>query len=460
MFKKRSLSTQINLSFLGIIVCTLMSTVVVGVLFLMLAQYIAYPANYYDRQIPTIVDYVNQHTDELLEGNGLKEFETQFDLSKVTYQFVNFEVENEANFISKLNTSESDGYGNYTRYTPLVDSTGLLKGCFIFTYPLRLMPMADRQLMYFVLFIVMFSLPFIFLMVYMWLFGKRLKLNIMMPLKKLARASQKIENQDLDFELSYEYNNEFKEAIDSFEQMRKTLKETLTKQWEIEQQQKMLISALAHDLRSPLTVIKGHVELLQDGAYRQFDRCLKYLDILEGATNRSIILVEDLNLLSQLDQTDFVLKYEHVNVIDYFLTELSSYEMIFMKYELRLKTDLTPLDHKLTMRCDPSLLARVLDNILMNACRYAPASSLILVNVYERNHRLILEVMDEGVGFSEADLRHGFEKFYRGNKARSKDGGAGLGLYICQQIMKLHGGDIKICNQEKGGAKVSLYLPL
>lgn len=458
MFKKRSLSTQINLSFLGIMIFTFVSTMIVGILFLVLAQYVAYPANYYDRQIPKIVDYVNNHTDDLLEGNGLKEFEEQFDLDKVTYQFVNFETENQANFILKLNTSESDEDGNYTRYTPLLDSNGMLKGCFIFTYPLRLMPMADRQIVYFVMIIAVFSLPFIFLTGYMWLFGKRLKLNIMIPLKRLMWASKKIENQDLDFKLSYEYNNEFKEVIVSFEQMRKTLKETLTRQWEIEQQQKVLISALAHDLRGPLTVIKGHVELLQDGAYENEERCLKYLNILEGATDRSIDLVEDLNLLFQLEQTDFLLKSEHVNVVNYFSAELSTYEMVCMKHELQLKSDLTQLDDKITMSCDRAQLSRVLDNILMNACRYAPASSTLYVKIYEENSFIVCEVKDQGLGFSEEDLRYGFEKFYRGDKARSKDGGSGLGLYICQRIMRLHGGKIELSNQE--GGRVRLYLPL
>lgn len=131
-----------------------------------------------------------------------------------------------------------------------------------------------------------------------------------------------------------------------------------------------------------------------------------------------------------------------------------------MKYDLSLKTDLTQLDDKLTMNCDPSRLSRVLDNILMNACRYAPASSVISVKVYQENHYVVCEVIDQGIGFFLEDLRHGFDKFYRGNKARSKDGGAGLGLYICQRIMKLHGGDIVLSNQKSGGAQVNLYLPL
>lgn len=73
---------------------------------------------------------------------------------------------------------------------------------------------------------------------------------------------------------------------------------------------------------------------------------------------------------------------------------------------------------------------------------------------------MICEITDQGNGFSEEDLKYGLEKFYRGNKARSKDGGSGLGLYICQRIMKLHGGEIVLSNQESGGAKVVVYLPL
>ena len=460
MLKERSLSTQINLSVLGILSCTFVSTVVIIFLFLVVAQYVAYPANHYEQQLPMIVDYVNQHSSSLLIGEGKEEFERTFDLSKVTYQIVNFDTEGESDLISKLNTTQSDGNGNYTKYIPLTDSKGTLKGCLSYTYPLRLMPLENRQFVYLIMFIGVFSLPFLFLIFYMWFFGKKLKINVMIPLQKLKWASQKIENQDLDFELHEDYNNEFNEVIVSFEKMRKTLKETLTKQWQIEQQQKELISALAHDLRSPLTVIKGHVELLQDGAYQNEARCLKYLNVLEGATNRSIVLVEDLNLLSQLDQLDFIFQQENVNVLQYFSTELESYEDICLKYQLNLRTDLDLLNPTLIMKCDPLRLSRVLDNILMNACRYAPTSSDIGVLVYQKNKAVICEITDQGNGFSEEDLKYGLEKFYRGNKARSKDGGSGLGLYICQRIMKLHGGEIVLSNQESGGAKVVVYLPL
>ena len=294
----------------------------------------------------------------------------------------------------------------------------------------------------------------------MWLFGRKLRINILVPIRKLTWASKNINNNNLEFELSYDYQNEFQDVIVSFEQMRQTLKESLNEQWKIEQQQKELISSLAHDLRSPLTLIKGHVEMLQDGAYRYEDRCVKYLNVLEGATSRAILLVEDLNLLSQVEQVDFKLTKEGVLVKDFFLSQVSLYEGLAKKRNINLTLNLKDINPCLQIEIDRNQIVRVLDNLVMNAFRYAPHSSTITIHLDSDDYNLYVEVIDEGEGFSDYDLKYGINKFYRGNKARTKDGGSGLGLYISKRIIDLHDGSLKLTNTLTGGARVIITLPI
>lgn len=470
MFKKYSLSKQINFNFLAIIICTFISTIIGIILFFLISLHFLYPANYYDQQLPKWMDYVRSHSNELLEGEGQTELKQMLNFREVTYNVINFErnevygngsvpMLTKQQLISKLNTRESDARNVFTHYFPLLTSAGELGGCFTITYPIRMIPIQNNQLIYGGFCLVVLLIPFIFLVFYMWLFGRGLRKNIMNPLRQLTWAAEEINDNNLDFNLSYDYQNEFQEVIISFEQMRQTLKETLHEQWKLEQQQKELIGSLAHDLRSPLTIMKGHVEMLQDGAYRREDRCLKYLNVLEGATERATLLVEDLNLLSQIEQVNFVLKKEKVFIREYLLNQICLYESLAEKQNIKLSVDVENLSPTIQIELDPSRIARVIDNLVMNALRYAPDSSTLTIKVKANDKTLCLEVIDEGKGFSQEELKYGTNKFYRGNQARSKDGGSGLGLYISKKIIELHGGQLQLSNMQNRGAKVSIILP-
>ena len=255
MFKKYSLSKQINLSFLAIISCTFISTIAGWFIIFVIALHFLYPANYYDQQLPKWIDYVNHHSSELLNGHGEEELNQLLDFEDVTYQVINFE-KNESygnsevkewtkqQLLLKINTRDIDFYNNTKHYIPLLTSTDELGGCIIITYPIRMISIQNNSLIYSFFSLCFLSLPFLFLGFYMWLFGRKLRINILVPIRKLTWAAKNINNNNLEFELSYDYRNEFQDVIVSFEQMRQTLKESLNEQWKIEQQQKGVNSVL------------------------------------------------------------------------------------------------------------------------------------------------------------------------------------------------------------------------
>ena len=470
MLKKYKLGKQIQLSFLGILLCTLISTILTMILFFVIARSIAYPANYYDKQIPSIMTYVQEHADSILTGAQQGELDSQLDLNQMTYSIVNFETDviygnqedviyDEQVLISKLNTRESDSRNNFTTYMPIINSSGILEGCFVITYPIKMTPIVNQQLIFGIIFLILFSLPFIYLTLFMYLFGKGLKSNIMDPLLKLQKAANHIKSNDLDFELTYDYPNELGDVILSFEQMRKELKETLYRQWQVEQQQKEMIGALAHDLRSPLTIIKGHVEMLQDGAYLNEQRCLKYLESIEGATERATLLIEDLNRLSDLERIGMTLHLVFKPVVPFLQDKVEEYAPIALQKQVQLKL-IIPSDLKqVSIKFDSLRVSQVLDNTLMNAFRYA--KSLIQISMIQtEGEHIALTIDDDGGGFTKEELVKALDKFYRGDQARSAhEAHSGLGLYICKQIVEQHGGKIEIGNNKLGGAFVRLTFP-
>lgn len=471
MFKKYTLNKQIQLSFLAILICTFISTLLSMVIFFVFTMFIAYPANHYDRQIPEILSYVEEHADELLIGLGKQQLESKMDLNEIRYEIINFttdesygnhheEMTDEEVLIKKLNRRESDAHNNFTAYFPMINSSGKLEGCFVITYPIRMTPISNQKLLLGLITLIIFCLPFIFLILYMWLFGKKLTSNIMKPLMKLQWAANKIRNYDLDFKLEYEYPNELGEVIISFEQMRKKLKETLYRQWQLEQQQKEMIGALAHDLRTPLTIVKGHLELLQEGAYRNEARCLKYLSTMEGAINRSTLLVEDLNLLSDLDQINLTIQVEPIEVSSFIKRMVKEYHVLSQKKNLELVLQMREETIGDEIMVDPLRLSQMIDNIMMNAFRYAKHSIVVLLTHTESNE-VQITIGNDGPHFSKEELKKACEKFYRKDISRSnQEAHSGLGLYSCKCLVEQQGGRISLFNHDELGACVAIVFLL
>ncbi|MGL4374091.1 MAG: sensor histidine kinase, partial [Turicibacter sp.] len=406
----------------------------------------------------------------LLSRQETLAFEQEMDLNVIEYAVINFS--DDATYgtlnvpmldknlvINNLNTTEYVSPDLVRRYIPLQNEEKDLEGCLVLAYPLKMLPRDKMQAIYFSAISVILVSPFIVFAFFMWLFGRNLSKNITIPLQKLSYASKKITSQDLEFTVEYAYDNELGEVIQSFDKMRETLKITLKRQWEIEQQQKDLVAALAHDLRTPLTLIKGHVELLMDGAYKQEARLLKYLNVMDRASDRATLLVEDLNLLSQIDNGTFRLNKSLLKIGDYFSEKISDYESLIQVKGLSLAYTLDEQLVDKLMEIDPLRFSQVIDNIMTNACRYAPASSQISMCISCEGDSLHVRISDEGIGFSAEDLKYAFDKFYRGDVSRSKqDANSGLGLFICKEIIELHGGTISLTNATLSGAIVDICL--
>ena len=225
-----------------------------------------------------------------------------------------------------------------------------------------------------------------------------------------------------------------------------------------EKEKRDMIQALSHDLRSPLTLIKGHVELLQEGAYKDEEKLKRYLNIIEKSTNRAVALVDDLNVLSKIDDSKFTLDKREVSLKDFFKDKFDIYRSYAKDNNIKFNVEIDEGLDKTIVYIDKAQISRVIDNIITNSFRYVGIDGRIDINVFENGEKIIFKIKDNGVGFTKEDLINACNRFYKGDKSRtSGSGNSGLGLYICKKIIDKHNGEIKLFNEDGAVVEFSIW---
>lgn len=264
--------------------------------------------------------------------------------------------------------------------------------------------------------------------------------GITVPLRELYAAVDRITEGDTHFEITYHKNNELGRLCRAFSLMGCRLRASLQKQEEETAARKELIAGISHDLRTPIASIKGYVEGLKDGIVTDKAMFDRYLSVIADKTNKLDALIDDLFQFSQLELEDFKLNLEEVD-------SRVILQGIFKAYEL----DFGPQVHFTVIEPLPSIpihadvrrIAQVADNILQNAKRVVPDQGSITAGAVLEGEYVKVYVKDNGCGISPKDLPHIFDRFYRGEKSRSRQyGGTGLGLAICKKIIEDHQGEI------------------
>lgn len=274
----------------------------------------------------------------------------------------------------------------------------------------------------------------------------------------LADAARRIEERDLDFEVGSSGVREIDGVLGAMEDMRSSLKASLEAQWRSEQAQREQIAALAHDLKTPLTVVRGNVDLLLEGGLSDDQRTCA-VDAAEGARQMGTYL-------------GALIDASRGKVADFAPTEIDIRALL-----ARLRSQIEALagasgvrvawsecaDVPDAMRLDEALAERAVMNVAANAVEHAPRDTTVDVLVRVENGLLALSVADAGPGFSPEALQRGCERFYQGDPARAEREHSGLGLFVAAEAAARHGGSLELANRrraEEGGALVTLRLPL
>jgi signal transduction histidine kinase len=275
--------------------------------------------------------------------------------------------------------------------------------------------------------------------------------TILNPLSAISRAAHQVARNDLDFHFPASRIQEVAEMFQSFTTMGEALRESLQRQADVEQERSLLISAIAHDLRTPLFSLRGYLEGLATGLANTPAKVARYLEVCQAKAASLERLIADLFAYTQLEYLEQVPRQETLEMRELIMHVLESLAPQAQQKSVTLVPE-TPALSCITQG-DAHLLTRVFENLLDNALRYTPAGGSIRVRWYAERDRFVFTIRDSGPGIVAADLPHLFTPLYRGDSSRNgQTGGVGLGLAIAQRILRAHGGDLSAANTAGGGA--------
>ena len=267
--------------------------------------------------------------------------------------------------------------------------------------------------------------------------------SIAVPLVKLKKATQNIKEGNLDFVLDVEGNDEFSELCQDFEEMRRRLKESTEEKNLIEKENKELISNISHDLKTPITAVKGYIEGIMDGVADTPEKMDRYVRTIYNKTNEMDHLINELTFYSKIDTNRIPYTFGKLNVEDYFADcaeevglelETRGIELVYANY----------VEKDVIVIADGEQIRRVIHNIISNAIKYMDKpKGIIQIRIKDVGDFIQIEIEDNGKGIGPKDLPYIFDRFYRTDVSRnSSKGGSGIGLSIVKKILEDHGGKV------------------
>jgi signal transduction histidine kinase len=278
-------------------------------------------------------------------------------------------------------------------------------------------------------------------------------------MRKLKWAIRKISEGSLDFKVEEEYEDEFGGLYRDFENMRVHLQEAINENAAYAQNVQEMISNISHDLKTPLTTIKGYVEGIMDGVADTPEKMDKYLKTIYNKTNDMERLIGELSVYSVIDANDIPYHFRKINVKEYFddcvediRTELESrnFTLAYFNY--------VPGD--VCIKADAEQLHRVINNIINNSIKYNNKKKGIMnIRVREEKEYIHVEFEDNGKGVKPEETGCIFERFYRTDASRNtQTGGSGIGLSIVKKIVEAHGGTVWAVSNQNVGLTIHMML--
>ena len=218
------------------------------------------------------------------------------------------------------------------------------------------------------------------------------------------------------------------------------------------------VANVSHELRTPLSILRGYIETLLDNPQTSDKELSRILRVMERHSKRLGLLVDDLLTLARLESRSAGLQFSDVQLAELFQSVIRDWEKKLAEKQLKVVVDLSPDARKI--RADETRLHEVLYNLLDNALKYSRENGEIRLRAVQRGPEIVLSVTDNGIGITKGDLPRIFERFYRADKARSRElGGTGLGLAIVKHIAQLHGGRVEAESELGKGTTIRVILP-
>lgn len=279
------------------------------------------------------------------------------------------------------------------------------------------------------------------------------------PLQQLKGATQSIKEGNLDFTITTDSGDEIQELFENFEEMRYILKTTAEEKIENDRENKELISNISHDLKTPITAVKGYVEGIMDGVADTPEKMDRYIKTIYNKANEMDALINELTLYSRIDSNRIPYTFNKINVADFFedCTEELSLDLESKNIDLEFKNN---VDRDVLIIADSEQLSRVINNIVGNSVKYIDKpKGHIKIRIKDVGDFVQVEIEDNGKGIAQKDIPMIFDRFYRTDASRNSSlGGSGIGLSIVKKIVEDHGGKVWASSKESEGTTMYFVL--
>lgn len=417
----------------------------------LLSQGVILPANYRERQLSAAMDTIKTSDtvtpDMIPETCGYGVYTMQG-----SFLYGNYD-EKEARFTWRL--TQVQGRKQYSDFfylsIPRQNEICIVRYTLVMQYssPILQRFLPAPELLLFILFGIGF-LGEVFLLASS--FGK----DITNKLRSLQHATEKIQKQDLNFSIESSGIYEIDHVLHSIDKMKEALKSSLQDQWELEDARRDQVSALAHDIKTPITVVRGNAELLLETSLTEEQR--EYAAYISASACQMEQYVKKLIEFSRTEHGNSLNKkaIDTNTFMEEILKQVSALSAV-KKLSLQFKSDHLPQN----FCADSDLLMRAILNIISNAVDFSKENGTIVFKAEGKSDTLRFCVVDSGPGFSAEAFKHAKQQFYMGDKSRTSKSHYGMGLYIANTIAVQHGGSLVLENSaETGGAKVTLEIPM
>ena len=279
--------------------------------------------------------------------------------------------------------------------------------------------------------------------------------SIIKPLDILKIATSEITKGNLNYSIKGDPNDEIGQLCIDFEIMRVRIKVLMENQLENEKNIKEMVSNISHDLKTPITAIKGYSEGIIDGVADTPEKQEKYIETLYNKANAMSTLVNELMQYSKIENNRVDYKFSKLNLDNFFSDCIEELSLDFevKNFKISYKNE---LGKDIYVLADPEQMKKVINNIINNSLKYiGDKQGLIHIEITDANKFAQISITDNGIGVSSVDLPYIFDRFYRTDKSRNSiKAGSGLGLSIAKKIVEDHGGEIMAKSEEGKGTTI------
>lgn len=296
----------------------------------------------------------------------------------------------------------------------------------------------------------------VLLFISVFVFARLTSKKIVKPLRKILEGIKRMTDGDYSARIDFNAENEFADIKDAFNYMAEKVQNSESERARVEELRQLLIADISHDLKTPLTSIRGYSKALYDGVVEDEDKVKKYLNIIYNKSERATLLIENLHEFAKLDNSQYEINKEEQDFAEFVREIVSGYYNEFENKKIQLKIELP--EYEIIYKFDRVEMERAISNIISNAIKYNCEGTKVKIELSTIAEGIQMIIADDGIGIDESLKNNIFEPFIRGDKARQSSGGTGLGLSITNKIIQKHGGSLTLekCQEYKTVFKLKL----